>query len=147
VIDTAEFRRALGRSRGYLLSHHLPSDHHRCYALPVGDRTVHLCARCSGIYPGILGGLLAYWLAPPLVTSLALVAVLPLPALLDWTVTAFTQRTGQNVVRTITGLFLGYAYGVGLPRLFLDGTILVLAIGFGYALLAGALLAGWRRRP
>lgn len=141
MLDEAELRRGFAASRGYLLSHHLPSERHRCYTMRIRDRQVHLCARCSGIYPGIAVGLLAYALAPPQFASVLLVTLLPLPALVDWTVTAFTDRRGHNVARTATGALLGYAYAVGLANLFVDGEIVVFALGLTYALLAGILLS------
>ncbi|MFB6138661.1 MAG: DUF2085 domain-containing protein [Halobacteriaceae archaeon] len=140
-------------TRPYLLSHHVPADHDRCYALAVGDRRVRLCARCAGIYPGIVAGIVAFALgaphtlaalgapAAPDAVALALVAVLPAPALLDWTATAFTDRAGLNPVRTATGALLGAGYGLGLGRLFVAGDVRVLAVGLAYGLLAVALLA------
>ncbi|GAB3676335.1 hypothetical protein GCM10028856_34330 [Halopiger thermotolerans] len=72
---------------------------------------------------------------------LALVAVLPLPALCDWALTTFRPARGYNPVRTATGALLGCGYGLGLALLLLEGRPVVLAIGVGYAALAGALLA------
>lgn len=141
MVDWAEFRAGLAETRRYLLSHHEPADHHRCYAPIVLGRSVHLCARCSGVYPGIAVGLLAALAGPPAGSSPALVAVLPLPALVDWAATAFTRRGGANPVRTATGAALGYAYSVGLVLLFLGGDIRVLAVGAAYALAAVGLIA------
>lgn len=145
VVDTDELRRGLAASRGYLLSHHLPGERYRCYAPALFGRRVHLCARCLGIYPGIVAGLAAFGLAPDEFVSVVLVAVLPIPALVDWTVTAFSDRRGSNVVRTATGGLLGYAYGVGLPTLVLATEPSVLLIGCVYALAAGCLVALERR--
>ncbi|WP_336328422.1 DUF2085 domain-containing protein [Halovenus sp. HT40] len=136
-LDTGELREGLVETRKYLLSHHVPSEYHRCYSPVVAGRQLHVCARCLGIYPGIVFGILVTLLARP---PLLLVAVMPLPALLDWSLTTFTDRVGSNPVRTITGLLLGSGYGLGLGLLF-DGEFTVLAIGFGYAIVAAALLA------
>lgn len=141
MVDLAEVRAALAATRPYLLSHHEPSEWDRCYAPTVGDRRVRLCARCLGIYPGILVGVAAWLLAAPLPTGLAAVALLPLPALVDWAASAFTPRAGWNPVRTATGAALGYAYGVGLAALLLGGDRRVLAVGVAYATVAGVLLA------
>ena len=140
MIDWGEVRSALAATRPYLLSHHEPSEWGRCYAPAVGGRRVRLCARCLGIYPGIVAGLLALLIGSALPTGRWVVALLPLPALVDWAVSAFTPRRGSNPVRTATGLGLGYAYGVGLGTLFVTGDLRVLAIGVTYGLVAGLLL-------
>lgn len=146
VIDRAELRRGLAETRQHLLSHHVPGEYYRCYSPTVFGRRVHLCARCTGIYPGIVAGITAAFLAPAALTATLLIALFPLAALAEWTVTSLTDRRGYNVVRTVTGAMLGYAYGLGLVRLFLGGELLVLAIGIGYALLAGILLLVRERR-
>lgn len=145
MVDTAGIRAALSETRGYLLSHHGPDEHYRCYAPVVLGRPVRLCARCLGIYPGIASGVLAALLGPPALDGLAVVAVLPFPALLDWAATTFTDRRGYNSVRTASGVLLGYAYGVGLVALLGDGDVRILAVGAVYAAVAGVLLVTARR--
>lgn len=142
MIDRAEFVAGLAASREYLLSHHLPSERHRCYSPRIFGHSIHLCARCSGIYPGIVAGLAAAFLAPlELPTSLWVVATVPLAALAEWAATTFTDRRGTNPVRTATGAMLGYAYGIGLVELFLRHELAVLAIGVGYGIVAASLLS------
>jgi len=153
MVDWAEVRAGLAETRRYLLAHHEPGDEERTYAVAVLGRRERLCARCTGVYPGILAGLLVGLAAVgrlggadalrPLASTL-LVAVLPLPALVDWTATRIGGRSGTNPLRTATGLLLGYAYGLGLVQLLLAGELRVLAVGAGYGLLAAALL--WHRR-
>lgn len=140
MVDLAGVRAALAVTRPYLLAHHEPGEWDRCYAPTVAGRRVRLCARCLGVYPGIAVGLLASLVAAPLPTGLVPVAVLPLPALVDWAATTFTARRGRNAVRTATGAALGYAYGVGLFSLFVGGDLRVLAIGAAYVAGAGVLL-------
>jgi uncharacterized membrane protein len=145
-VDRTELKRGLSETRRYLLSHHEPGEWYRCYRLELFGRTVRLCARCTGIYPGILVGLLVtvggLIPSPPL----ELVAILPAPALVDWILTTFTDRRGYNVVRTVTGSLLGFAYGTGLGLL-LDGPILPLvAIGAFYGVVAASLLFVRERR-
>jgi uncharacterized membrane protein len=143
VVDTAELRRGLAETGQYLLSHHEPADHYRCHAVTVRGRRIHVCARCSGVYPGILAGVLAAGSVPA--ATLVLVALLPLPALADWAVTAFTARRGHNAVRTATGLLLGAGYGLGLHRVVFAHDLAVVAVGFGYALAAAVLLVAGDR--
>lgn len=140
MVDRREFGAGLAATRKYLLSHHPVHERHRCYAPTIFGRQVHLCARCTGIYPGIALGLLGGLIEPTALPDLLLIAVLPLGALLDWAATAFTPRRGSNLVRTTTGVLLGVAYGLGLVALFLEGELVVFAIGLGYALVAGGLL-------
>lgn len=136
----AAFREALAEARPYLLSHHVPGEYNRCYTLATPGREVHVCARCAGVYPGIAAGLAAYVGWMPLPQHVLLVAVLPLPALVDWRLTVGDRR-GANPVRTATGALLGYAYGLGLPWLLFGGNVAVLAIGIAYAAATAGLLA------
>jgi uncharacterized membrane protein len=131
-----ELRKGIARTTPFLLSHHPPSERDRCHRVTLRGREVHLCARCSGIYPGIVAGLLF----PVTPLSLWLVAVLPFPALVDWAVTTFRHAHDSNAVRTVTGLSLGYGYGLGLLALFGEGRVAVVLIGVGYGSLAAALL-------
>lgn len=147
MVDTAELRAGLARARPYLLSHHPVGERDRCYSLALRGREVHFCARCTGIYPGIVAGLVAFGTDPVRDAALPLVALLPMGALLEWTVTTATPHRGSNVVRTGTGLALGFAYGLGLGRLFGSGDLAVLAIGVGYGLAAVGLLAVAPRGP
>ncbi len=137
----AELRAGLAAAAPFLLSHHVPAERHRCYAPVVFGRRVHVCARCSGVYPGIAAGLVVPAIGPAVLVDLRLVAVLPLPALLDWAVTTFTPRRGTNGVRTLTGLLLGYGYGLGLTVLVSGPRLPVLSIGAVYAVVAGVLVS------
>ena len=136
----AELRKGLAATAPFLLSHHVPAERYRCYAPAVFGRRVHLCARCSGVHPGIAAGLLAAAFGPAFLADLRLVAVLPLPALVDWAVTTFTRRRGSNAVRTLTGALLGYGYGLGLAALVSGPRGPVLAVGAVYAAAAGVLV-------
>lgn len=107
---------------------------------------MHVCARCLGIYPGIAAGVLASLAAPAAFAHVLLVAVLPLPALVDWALTALVERRGYNAIRTTTGALLGYAYGLGLAYLFGEFDVRILVIGVAYAVAAGTLLSVWTRQ-
>lgn len=146
MVDWSEFRAGLAETRRYLLSHHEPRDHYRTYLVSLFGRRARLCARCTGVYPGIAAGLLAGIGGGGPLASLLFVAVLPLPALLEWTATRFTQRRGYNAVRTATGLLLGYAYGLGAVWLLLRGDRRVLLVAICYGVPAAVLLAVRERR-
>lgn len=140
-----ELAAGIRRTAPFLLSHHDADEYDRCYALRLRGRIVRLCARCTGIYPGIAAGLgvaaLGEWTVP-----LTLVAVLPAFALVDWAVTAFSAADGANPVRTATGALLGFGYALGAVRLFRDPPApRVLAVGVAYALVAATLLTVERR--
>jgi uncharacterized membrane protein len=140
-IDRAELRKGVAETRRYLLAHHPPSEFYRCYSLSIAGRRIRICARCVGIYPGIIAGLLAYFFVPSEYGSVLLVGLLPLPALIDWGLTTFSGWNGFNLVRTTTGMLLGCGYGFGLSLLFLEHNLSILAVGIGYALLSGLLLS------
>jgi uncharacterized membrane protein len=128
----------LTEARRYLLSHHDSEAWDRCHAIdiPGTERPVRICARCSGIYPGIALGA-AFVITGTLPVVPWLVAVLPAFALLDWSATRFTSHQGTNATRTATGFGLGLGYGMGLVAVVRgESRIAVLLVGAVYALLA-----------
>ena len=137
----SEVKVALRRAFPYLLSHHTENAYHKCYAFSWQGRMVRVCSRCLGIYPGIVIGIIlpgTIILSP--VASIVAVAVLPAFALTDWARSAFTAPKGANAVRTLTGLLLGIAYGIGITLLMSPARWSALAAGAGYIVVAGALL-------
>ncbi|MGZ0747431.1 DUF2085 domain-containing protein [Haloparvum sp. AD34] len=142
-----ELRAGLAETRQYLLAHHEPAEYDRCYRVRVRGREEHLCARCLGVYPGIVVGLLAVHLGWLPDLQLLAVATLPALALGDWALTALGDRDGTNPVRTWTGVALGVGYGTGLGRLLFVGDARVVGIGLGYAVVAGMLLLRSFRSP
>lgn len=142
-LDRSGIMRGLRDTRRYLLSHHDPSGWDRCHVVsPPGlNRPVRLCARCSGVYPGIAVGALGA-AAGILPVSVLLVAALPAFALVDWLVTTVGPWDGSNAARTATGLLLGVGYGVGLVGLLAPTTRgPVLLVGAGYATAAAVAVA------
>lgn len=100
-----------------LISHHMAEDFHLTYALRVGSRTLHFCARCSGLYPAMFVTLLIGRLTPqwPFWLEGALLFLAPLPALFDWgTSTATGKPERSNTVRMLTGIGLGVSLGANL---------------------------------
>ncbi len=100
-----------------LFSHHMVEDFHLTYALRVGSRTLHFCARCAGLYPAmfctlLIGRLTTRW---PFWLEGMLLFLAPLPALIDWGTTAATGKLERsNTIRMLTGIGLGISLGTNL---------------------------------
>jgi uncharacterized membrane protein len=139
-IDRSEIKKGLAETQQYLLSHHQRSEWYRCYAPVLFDRQLHICARCSGVYPGIAIGIFTFISNYTIPFQFYWISILPAPALIDWTLTSLVDYRGYNLVRTTTGLLLGYAYGLGTCLLFGDLKLRLLIIGFGYGILASTLI-------
>ncbi|WP_135305736.1 DUF2085 domain-containing protein [Haloarcula amylovorans] len=133
-----ELRRGLAATAPYLLSHHTADERYRCHRLTVAGRTAHFCARCSGLYPGIALGVIAFLLGVARGVWFPVVALGPLPALVDWAATTFTDRRGTNTVRTATGGLLGLAYGLAVPWFLTTWQLRLAAIAVSYGGLAAA---------
>ena len=100
-----------------LFSHHMVEDFHLTYALRVGSRTLHFCARCSGLYPAMFCTLLIGRFTPrwPFWLEGVLLFLAPLPALIDWgTSTATGKPERSNTIRMLTGIGLGIGLGTNL---------------------------------
>ena len=100
----------------FLLAHHPPAQYHRC--VRVGR--LHLCARCLGMYPPLVAGLVVQ-LVLTVHHAAALVAHpweqwvlvgLMSPAAWDWIRGRFDPDRGTNPGRYVTGFLLG----LGLAR-------------------------------
>ena len=81
-----------------LLSHHPADKLHLCYRLRLGPRTLHFCARCSGLFPAmfltlVVGQLTGPW---PFWLEWLLLFVPPLPAFLDWGTTVATGKPERS---------------------------------------------------
>lgn len=139
-INKNELKKGLIDTRYYIFSHHEYSQLYRCYSLSIFNKETHVCARCLGVYPGILFGIIAYLFYTSELTNIALVFVLPLPALIDWSITSFTDFHGHNIIRTGTGIFLGTGYGLGILIFVSTLDARILAIGVIYSMVASILL-------
>jgi uncharacterized membrane protein len=92
-----------------LMCHGMP---HRC--LELFDVPMPICARCTGIYGGMLAGVALFWLIPLLrekvMRRVAVTAVVPLA------VDGLTQLAGfresTNTLRLATGCIAGLAFGL-----------------------------------
>ena len=73
-----------------------------------------ICARCTGIYVGLLAGLMAYWLlrsvAEKTMRAVAFVAVTPLA--IDGLTQLSGLRESTNELRIATGVIAGIAFGL-----------------------------------
>ncbi len=145
-IDWGEFRKGIMETQRYVLSHHPDEEWDCCYAPTIYGRQFHICARCSGIYPGILLGIIAYlsgFLTP---LNWLVVLVFPVPALFDWWLSITGLFEGWNPLRTLTGGLLGVAYGLGLGIFLGQGELWILGVGLLYGVTAGSLLYLYRDR-
>lgn len=92
-----------------LLCHGLPQRSYALFEVPMP-----ICARCVGVYFGLLGGLALFpflsRLQERVMRVVALVAVMPLA------IDGLTQLTGMrestNELRVVTGLLAGMAFGL-----------------------------------
>lgn len=93
-----------------VLCHGMP---HRCLEL-FGGTPMPICARCFGIYLGMLAGLLAFLVVPRLregfMRLVAFAAVLPLA--IDGLTQLAGLRESTNPLRIATGTIAGLAFGL-----------------------------------
>lgn len=109
-----ELKKGLEETSKYILSHHEASEHFRCYSLKLGKRTLRFCARCTGIYLGIIAALVSqrFYSAP-----LLLIAASGIPTLVEKYFTGVKDYRGHNFARTSAGILLGYGFFHGLTRI------------------------------
>ena len=85
---------------------------HRC--LMLFGVPMPICARCTGIYLGMLGGVLlfpfAFFLRARIMSKAALLAVMPL--MIDGTTQLLKIRESTNALRLSTGALAGLAFGL-----------------------------------
>lgn len=100
-----------------------------CHGLP--DRTIYfrnqplpLCARCTGTLIGVFTLPIFHWgIINP---SMGLLVILIAPALVDSTTQFMGWRKSNNVLRLITGFFLGI--GISLLIVFLGKMLISLIL-------------------
>ncbi|MFB6284234.1 MAG: DUF2085 domain-containing protein [Halobacteria archaeon] len=137
-----EFKKGMRRTGRYVLSHHLPDQYHKCYSIRILGKRLHICARCTGVYIGILSAAFVSFFTQLIQANPYLfVVVFPVFALMDWSLTSFTGWRGRNLIRTVTGIFLGFGYISGLVLLFTTQDWPVsLASAVMYGCVAGILI-------
>lgn len=137
-----ELRYGLKQTANYILSHHEPAEYYKCHHIKFTGIEIYICSRCLGVYLGILIGVLIviYNLLNP-IYYLFIIDVFPLLALADWSITTFTSKKSNNSIRSITGLFLGFSYMIGVFCLILNLYIIkIICIAIIYSLIAIAML-------
>jgi len=92
-----------------LMCHGIPSRCLEAFGVPMP-----ICARCVGIYAGLLAGLLAFWLLPivseRVMRTIAFIAVTPLA--IDGLTQLARWRESTNPLRLSTGIVAGFAFGM-----------------------------------
>ncbi|WMW24002.1 DUF2085 domain-containing protein [Methanolobus sediminis] len=137
----SEILSGLNETSKYLLSHHEVSEYYKCLELEHDGKKHYLCARCFGIYTGLIIGFLYYNYISDSHLSYALISILPMPAIIDWSISAFEINRSKNLFRIISGFLLGIAYLNGILLLFRNfPDYTILAIGIFYVSLALLLL-------
>ena len=92
-----------------VMCHGMPARSLELFGVPMP-----LCARCVGIYAGMLAGILAFWAVPLLrervMRGVAFAAVTPLA--LDGLTQLTGLRESTNPLRLATGVIAGLAFGL-----------------------------------
>jgi hypothetical protein len=137
-----------------VLSHAWPGDLDRCLAVSLGAARVHLCARCTGLYPALALGLAARlaglpWLEASPRAELALRLVLPVLGGAAWGL----EQAGlalPRAARVASGVALGAGIGwvLGLHlRAPWPGELVELSAALGAILVVGLLARSLRGGP
>ena len=137
-----EFKKGLRETSKYILSHHEPKSYYKCYSLKLKSNVLHICSRCSGIFFGILLGLLLNYLDIfDKQHKYLIILIFPSFTLLNWALTTFTKRIGSNFARSLSGVLLGIAYAFGLSFLFGSSSkIFVICVGLFYSIISLTLI-------
>lgn len=92
-----------------VLCHGIPT---RC--LQFFDTPMPICARCTGIYVGLLAGLIAFVVLPAIQERMLRVAlyVAALPMAIDGITQAMTLRESTNGLRVATGFAAAIVFGI-----------------------------------
>lgn len=112
-----------------LISHHPPSQYDRTFCL----LHIRFCARCSGILVGVILSMIFFRLiSVELKLVFILSLILPLPAILNFTLSELGKLKDNNFKRIITGTLLGISIGFALSCFifgnYLFGSVIMLWI-------------------
>lgn len=103
----------VGEDRVYaLLAHHEPDKFYKTVEVRFFNKKIRLCARCTGIYFGIISTIIYLLLLLPISQSLSRVIIyfFPIPAMLDWGLEKYNLWKGNNATRIVSGFLLGICY-------------------------------------
>ncbi len=132
-----------------LLSHHMPEKLHRTIRVGFRGRNIYLCARCTGIYSGILSVFVAGFLGFnfPAWLILPLISILPLPPAVDWVTQSCKLRESMNTIRISTGFLLGISEGLVIWLLFKGLFLLFLqALAIAGVYILSFCLIAWKTK-
>ena len=94
-----------------LVSHHPPCDYDHTFRIG----TLRICTRCAGITLGGIASISVLVVFGPLhgIIPLWTPFLLPIPAVVDFITHELAWRKSNNVLRWVSGVFLGFAAGWG----------------------------------
>ena len=95
-----------------LIAHHEPAQYHKTLRFRIFNTYIRLCARCTGIYLGIIATILLSVSAIniPHVFQLLIIFAFPVPAMIDWGLDKYNLWKGSNTTRFVSGFMLGICY-------------------------------------
>ncbi len=117
-------KKSVVESINLLLSHHPPSQYGHCLRITIKGHSLYFCARCSGIYGGLILSIPIFLLLDSITpfrlfqpSWLWFLVALPLgfATIIDWVTQRVTPRKTTVRIRAITGL----ASGIGLAIVFM----------------------------
>ncbi len=97
-----------------VLSHHSGSRINRTIGVRILDHEQRFCTRCSGQWvstASFASLMLVFQPEISIAVRLAVLALLPMPALLDWVTQTWGTRESTTPIRLITGSLLGAGVG------------------------------------
>jgi len=141
----------------YLIAHHFPGRYCRTLTVPVGARTLHFCARCTGELIGFVVVLVVFLVIPSFgaATSTPLAGVIlglcPSLAMADWLSQTVRSRESNNALRVTSGFLVGVAfaglvgYAVSQRWLFFGLGVVVLSTYLAVAAFVLYRTGAWRK--
>ncbi|MBD3238410.1 MAG: DUF2085 domain-containing protein [Candidatus Moranbacteria bacterium] len=140
ILAINELRNTLKENWFYFFSHHQKDQLNRCYAIDFGFKgfKLYVCARCLGIYPGLLFGSGLIWKGTIIENNFLLIILGPV---MTW-IQVLMERclaVSNNQIRTISGFCLGLSFALAVDLLF-DNLFEVKILLFGLVNAPGVLL-------
>ena len=94
-----------------LLTHQPKEEFYKCISINLFGTKVYFCSRCLGYHLVFLPSMICHFLVNPqfsIVTSLAIIFVLPMFTFVDWGLTKFNITKSHNGVRFISATLFGF---------------------------------------